>query len=145
MTTDLVPIGITEKRLLLSLAEKCFFCWKKRTFCQKERLLAKSKNSHFSVIPAGTRSVVIVGHFFYGPDGPTKFGSRRFKIKGTYNSEVGIARNGQKPPPQKKGFLAQKQPNLAQNWQYRPNIGIFGPFDPMPNQKTMQTRCLGGF
>ena len=26
-----------------------------------------------------------------------------------------------------------------------PNIGIFGPFDPLPNQKIMQTRCLGGF
>ena len=26
-----------------------------------------------------------------------------------------------------------------------PNIGIFGPFDLMPDQKTMQTSCLGGF
>ena len=26
-----------------------------------------------------------------------------------------------------------------------PNIGIFGLFDPMPDQKTMQIRCLGGF
>ena len=26
-----------------------------------------------------------------------------------------------------------------------PNIGIFGPFRPMPDQKTMQTRCLGIF
>ena len=35
--------------------------------------LAKRKNGHFSVILAGTKSVVIVGHFFDGPDGPTKF------------------------------------------------------------------------
>ena len=28
---------------------------------------------------------------------------------------------------------------------FGPNIGIFGPFDPMVDQKTMQTRCLGGF
>ena len=34
--------------------------------------LAKRKNGRFSVIPAGTRSVVNVGHFFSGPDGPTK-------------------------------------------------------------------------
>ena len=28
---------------------------------------------------------------------------------------------------------------------FGPNIGIFGPFDTMPDQKTMQIRCLGGF
>ena len=28
---------------------------------------------------------------------------------------------------------------------FGPNIGIFCPFGPMPVQKTMQTRCLGGF
>ena len=45
-------------------------------------------------------------------------------------------------------FLAQK----GQIWSkicifghFGPNIGIFGPFRPMPDQKTMQTRCLGGF
>ena len=31
------------------------------------------------------------------------------------------------------------------NCHFCPNIGIFGPFDPMPDQKTMRTRCLGGF
>ena len=30
----------------------------------------------------------------------------------------------------KNGFLAQKRPSLAQNW---PIIGLFGPFDPMPD------------
>ena len=49
------------------------------------------------------------------------------------------------PCPQKIGFGAQKRPNLAQNWHFGPNIGIFGPFDLMPDQKTMQTSCLGGF
>ena len=34
---------------------------------------------------------------------------------------------------------------LAQNWHFWPNIGIFGPFDLMPDQKTMRTSCLGGF
>ena len=31
------------------------------------------ENGRFSVNPAGTGSVVIVGHFFGGPDGPNKF------------------------------------------------------------------------
>ena len=33
---------------------------------------------------------------------------------------------------------------LAQNWHFWQNIGIFGPFGPLPDQKTMQTRCPGG-
>ena len=46
--------------------------------CAKEkvpvfRFSAKRKNGRFSVIPAGTGSVVIVGYFLGGPDGPTKF------------------------------------------------------------------------
>ena len=27
---------------------------------------------------------------------------------------------------------------------FGPNIGFFGPFGPMPDQKPRQTRCLGG-
>ena len=46
--------------------------------------------------------------------------------------------------PQKNGFLAQKRPKLAQNWHFWPNISIFGPFDLMPDQKTMRTSYLGG-
>ena len=42
-------------------------------------------------------------------------------------------------------ILPQKRPNLAQNWLFWPNIGIFGPFGPMADQKTMRTRCLGCF
>ena len=49
------------------------------------------------------------------------------------------------PCPQKIGFLAEKRPKLAQNWHFGPNIGIFGPFDLRPDQKTMRTNCLGGF
>ena len=49
------------------------------------------------------------------------------------------------PCPQKIGFWAQKRPNLAQNWHFGPNIGIFGPFDLMPDQKTMRTSCRSGF
>ena len=39
-------------------------------------------------------------------------------------------------PSPPKWILAQKWPNLAQNWHFWPNIGIFGPFDLMPDQKT---------
>merc|ERR1712004_730073 len=49
------------------------------------------------------------------------------------------------PCPQKIEFGAQKRPNLAQNWHFGPNIGIFAPFDLSPDQKTMQTSCLDGF
>merc|ERR1712240_654017 len=49
------------------------------------------------------------------------------------------------PCPQKIGFWAQKRPNLAQNWYFGPNIGIFGPLDLMRDQKTMRTSCRSGF
>ena len=49
------------------------------------------------------------------------------------------------PAPKKLDFWAQKRPNLAQNWHFGPNIGIFAPFDLKPDQKTMQTSCVGGF
>merc|ERR1712067_35782 len=31
------------------------------------------------------------------------------------------------------------------NWHFEPKIGIFGPFDLLPDQKTMRTSCLSGF
>ena len=47
------------------------------------------------------------------------------------------------------GFFYGKKldfgPQNGQNWHFRPNIGIFGPFDLVPDQKTMRTSCLGGF
>ena len=46
--------------------------------------------------------------------------------------------------PPKKDFWP-KTAKLGQNWHFLPNIGSFGPFDPMPNQKTIQTSCPGGF
>ena len=39
---------------------------------------------------------------------------------------------------------APKRPNLAQNWNFWPNIGILGPFGLMAGQKLMRTKCLGG-
>ena len=47
--------------------------------------------------------------------------------------------------PPKNGFLAQKRPNLDQNWHFWSNMGIFDPFNLMLDQKRMRTRCVGGF
>ena len=49
------------------------FFWKKTDFRPVFRFSAKRKNGRFSVNPAGTGSVVIVGNFFGEPDGPNKF------------------------------------------------------------------------
>ena len=46
----------------------------------------KGHCGRFSVIPAQTGFVVILGHFFDGPDSSTKFRWKRSKIKGTYTS-----------------------------------------------------------
>ena len=63
-------------------------------FLAKKHFSAKRRNSRFSVIPARTGSVVIVGHLFDGQDGPVRW--KRSKIKGTYYSDWGMAQNGQK-------------------------------------------------
>ena len=44
-------------------------------------------------------------------------------------------------PLQKRSF-GPKRPNAASKWHLWPNIGIFGPFDRLPDQKTMQTTAL---
>ena len=62
------------------------FFWEKRTFGQKKHFSAERKNGHYSEIPVRTRSIVIVGHFFDGPDSPTKFCWPQSKIKGTYTN-----------------------------------------------------------
>ena len=50
----------------------CFF-WKNVDFWPKKHFSAKRKSCRFSVFPAGTKSVVLVGQYFDSPDGPTKF------------------------------------------------------------------------
>ena len=57
--------------------------FKKKRFLTRFPLFSKRKNDRFFVILARTLSVVNVGHFFDGPDGPTKFCWPRSKIKGT--------------------------------------------------------------
>ena len=69
--------------------------WAKMYFCQKKHLSSEPKNRCFSVIPAWTVSVVILGHFLDGPDGSTKLHWKWSKIKGTY-AELTQAQKGQK-------------------------------------------------
>ena len=47
--------------------------WVKTLFWPKNHFSAKRKNVRFSVIPAQTGSIVILGHYFDGPDCSTKF------------------------------------------------------------------------
>ena len=78
-----------------------------------------------------TVSVVNVGHFFSGPDGPTKFRLPQSKIKGTYNTDWALAQNGQNParrpkdgPPSSQTATYQKteviQSYLRISWTYDP-------------------------
>ena len=84
--------------MIISLLAKFgWFFGEKKDFRPKKHFSAKRKNSQFSVILAGTRSVAgWLESFFDGPEGPTKFCWKQSKIKGTYNSQVVMARNGQK-------------------------------------------------
>ena len=61
-----------------------FFSKKKWIFGPFLHFLAKLKNSAFSIIPAGTRSIVNMGYFFGGQEGPTKSCWPWSKIKGSF-------------------------------------------------------------
>ena len=47
--------------------------------------------------------------------------------------------------PPKNEISAQKRPNLAQHWHFWPNVGPFGPPDPMPGQKTIGNKMPRSF
>ena len=64
-------------------------------FGQLVQLFPASKFK-FSVIPARTGSVVLLGHFFDGPDDSPEFRRNRTKIKGSCPSNASMAKNGQK-------------------------------------------------
>ena len=49
------------------------FFWKETHFWPKKHFSAKHKGGRFSVIPARTGSVVLLGHFFDDPDGSPSF------------------------------------------------------------------------
>ena len=65
---------------------------RKKDFWTKKSFSAKHKNGRFPVILAGTRSVVIVAHFFWWPRQSHQV-SLTTKIKGTHSSD---SANGQK-------------------------------------------------
>ena len=54
---------------------------KKNGFLDKNHYLAKRKNGRLSVIPAGTSSVVSVGHFFVAPTVPPSFVDNSAKLR----------------------------------------------------------------
>ena len=101
-----------RKKYPVLLAEFECFCGKKRIFGP---LSAFRQNGRFSVIPARTRSVVNVDHFFIDPDDPTKFCWPWSKIKGTYNSDWGLAQNGPNPgwAPENELYLGSKKKFLV--------------------------------
>ena len=63
-----------HKLTILGYFKKEFQCISKKTYTFRTvfRFSPKRKNSRL-LIPAGTRKVVNVGHFFWWPGGPTKF------------------------------------------------------------------------
>ena len=70
----------TNKFQSFSQDFRCFFgektdCWPKKHFS------AKHKNGRFSIIPAGTRSVVIVGLFLMAPTVPPSFADHGPKLR----------------------------------------------------------------
>ena len=71
------------------------FYQKNADFWPKKYFSAKQKNGRLSAIPAGTKSVVIVGQFLMARTVPPSFVDDGPKLRGT-NSEVTQVRNGQK-------------------------------------------------
>ena len=121
----------------------CFF-WKKMDFRPKNCFSAKRKNSRFSVIPAVTVSVVNMSHFFGGPDGPIKFCWPWSKIKGTYNTDWALAKNGQNPtwsptngPPSSQTATYQKT-EVIQIY-----LRIWGTYYPIELGSSEPKKCWG--
>ena len=60
---------LDSNHVLATAKQSC----EKNGFLAKKHSSTKRKNDGFSLIPEGTRSVVIVGHFFDGPTVPPSF------------------------------------------------------------------------
>ena len=93
--------------------------WRKTDFRPVFRLSAKRKNGRFSVIFFRTTSVGPPNYFLGAPDIPAKFRRPRIKIRGTSESKVGIAKNGQNP-----GRRPKNGPPSAQTATYRKTKSI---------------------
>ena len=76
---EVVPTGITERRPILPFL-----------LILLSKINKNDKNCRLSVIPVGTTSIVIVGHFFGDPKGLNKFRWSRTKIRGTLYWELGV-------------------------------------------------------
>ena len=93
---------------------------KKTDFVPKKCFLVECKNGRFSVIPAGTRSIVIVCHFWMAPTAPPSFVNHGPKLRvliiaiGHWPKMAKIQAGGQKtarqaakPPPTRKPKLSR--------------------------------------
>ena len=76
---EVVPTGITKRRPILPFL-----------LILISKINKNDKNCRLSVIPVGTTSIVIVGHFFGDPKGLNKFRWSRTKIRGTLYWELGV-------------------------------------------------------
>merc|ERR1712012_1242446 len=97
-----------EKSGTSFLGPKFQFLAKKSDFCHTTPILVDDPFlalgmtvnfppwKQFFDFPFRTGSVVLLGHFFDGPDDSTEFRRNRTKIKGSCPSNASMAKNGQK-------------------------------------------------
>ena len=69
--TKKVPLS----QINISLFSKFWLFWERSAFLAKKKkhILAERKNGRFSVIPAGTKVVVSVGHFLMAQTVPSSY------------------------------------------------------------------------
>merc|ERR1711952_182170 len=97
-----VPIG-RQGRKCAFFTPKFGYLGPKVNFCFVIAIFVDGTNDHYTRgynFPIGTTpkkiSVVLLGHFFDGPDDSPEFRRNRTKIKGSCPSNVGKAKIGQK-------------------------------------------------
>ena len=104
----------------------------KNGFPGRSRVSGKRKNGHFSVNPIGTDSVGPPYHFFGAPGIPAKFRRSRTKIRGTSESKVGIAKNGQNPARRpKNGPPSGRTASYRKTEVIQSYLRMWGSYDPI--------------
>ena len=132
MTQQNVMISLTDQQIVMFFQVNAFFFWQKTDFRPVFPFLAKRKSGHFSVIPAGTGSVVNVGHFFGDPDGPNKFRWSRTKIKGTSLTNPPTPKKGQNPARRPKNGPPSGQPATYRKTEViQSYLRTWGTYDPI--------------
>ena len=87
----MLPDGTNDKRRIMEdSATQPLGCWKAEFRNLQSKISKNGKIGRLSVIPVGTTSIVIVGHFFGDPKGLNKFRWSRTKIRGTLYWELGV-------------------------------------------------------